>query len=116
MKYTTIITALSLPIIARADGGEDIFSLQSLIYNFMDLLSYLFWAASVAFFVLGVAMYIKNADDSAEREKGKQFMICAIIAFTVVLSLWGLVHFLAGTLDITTGGTLKLGDKNGNPL
>lgn len=97
--------ATMLPVSASA-AVTDIFGFQVLLYQLISRLAVLAWAALFAFFVFGVVKYIKNADDSSEREKGRQFMLWAIISFTVLVSIWAIVSWLlSDTLGITIGGT-----------
>lgn len=59
----------------------------------------LIFAVATAFFIWGaVKFFIINSDEEAKREQGKQFMIWSIIAFTVMLSIWGLVKIVGGTI------------------
>ena len=62
---------------------------------------------AVAFltFIWGVYRYfILGADNEAEREKGKSFVLWGIIGFVVILSVWGLVGLVSGTLGLSQGG------------
>jgi hypothetical protein len=52
---------------------------------------------AIAYFIYGVVKYMMNADDSAQREEGKNFMIWGIVALFVIVSIWGLVKLLTGT-------------------
>lgn len=112
-KLTLSFLALSIPVSAFAQV-TDFLNGQALVYDIFVSLSSLFWAMAVAFFVWGIIKFIKNADDTAEHEKGKQFMVWGIIAFLVLVSLWGLVRlFLVDTLGITPMGAPDYVDKNG---
>jgi putative copper export protein len=106
MKYLLPLCPLLFPAFASAAAGTDIFSFQQFIYDFLSSISVLFWFGAVAFFAFGVAKFLANADDSKEREEGKKFITWAIIAFVVLVSLWGFVSFFADTLGFNTGGTL----------
>jgi len=97
----TLLLLSPLPLFA-ANGISDV---QVIILNLFGNLSYLFMAGTVAFFAYGVVKFILNADDSTEREKGRQFILWAIISFVVIVSIWGLVSFLLGSFGITAGGT-----------
>lgn len=112
-KIFVIILVTLFPIVTVAQV-TDIFGAQNLIFNILTSLSTLFWAMAVAFFVWGIVKFIKNADDTAEHEKGKQFMVWGIIAFLVLVSLWGIVRFLlVDTIGISPTGTPDYLDKNG---
>ena len=56
---------------------------------------------AIVVFIYGVIRYIANANDSAKREEGRNFMIWGIIGIFVIVSIWGLVELLAGTFGIS---------------
>jgi hypothetical protein len=45
--------------------------------------------------------YIFNGGDEAERAKGHQIILWGIIAFVVMISIWGLVNVVATTFGLT---------------
>ena len=95
----------------------DILDAQMLVYDILAKFSTLFWAMAVAFFIWGIIKFIKNADDTAEHEKGKQFMVWGIIALLILVSLWGIVRFLlVDTLGISPTGAPIFIDKDGTAL
>ena len=109
-------SALFVPTLSFAAAGDDIFTLQGTILAFLSQLTELFWLVSIAFFIYGVAKFIRNSEDSKEREQAKSFMVWSIISFTVLVTLWGIVAFFGDTLDIDMGGQLELGDKDGDVI
>ncbi len=60
-----------------------------------------------AVFAWGVTQYILNAENEAKREKGKQFMIWGLISLFVIVSIWGLVHMLAGDFGLQSAAPLN---------
>src|SRR3989344_9617250 len=56
---------------------------------------------AIVVFIYGVIRYIANANDSAKREEGRNFMIWGIIGIFVIVSIWGLVKLLAGTFGVS---------------
>lgn len=60
----------------------------------------LMFALAIVFFIYGVIGYIKNADNEAERTKGRDFMIWGIIALFVMVSVWGIVNLLRNTFSL----------------
>lgn len=62
-----------------------------------SVIPFIFAIAVVSFVWGAVKFFIINADEEAKRQQGKQFMIWGIVALTVMLSVWGLVHILAVT-------------------
>ncbi len=60
----------------------------------------LLFAVAILVFIWGVINFIKE-EKAEEREKGKEFMIWGIIAFTVMLGVWGFVAILGSTFGVT---------------
>ncbi len=77
-------------------GGtvETVFDFESLIFTLLSQLSVLLWVLAIATFFFGLVKFIKNAEDSGEHEQGRKFMVGGIIAFTVLVSLWGIVRLV----------------------
>lgn len=74
-----------------------------------DAINYLFVPVviSIAFitFLWGVYKYfILDADSDTERETGRQFVIWGVVGFVVIVSIWGLVNLVGGTLGFVPGG------------
>lgn len=103
MKIIFPLLAFLTP--ALTFGATSLFDFQNLLFKIVTRLSYLFFAVAVAFFVYGVVKFIASTNDSAEREKGKNFMVWAIVCFVVIVSIWGLVSFILGSFGIASGGT-----------
>jgi hypothetical protein len=58
----------------------------------------LIFAVAFLMFVFGVAQgFIFNAGDPKKREDGRKFAVWGIIAFFIMVSVWGLVNILVGT-------------------
>ncbi len=55
---------------------------------------------AVLFFVYNVTMFIFRADDKAQREKMKQYMIWSVIALFLIFSLWGIIAILRNTVGV----------------
>ncbi len=96
------------PITSTASSG----TCDNVTGNFQGLIKFvtclinnsiipLIFAIAILMFVWGaVKFFIINADEEAQRDQGKQFMLWAIIALTVMTSVWGLVGLLGGTFNI----------------
>lgn len=63
----------------------------------------LIFSLALLVFVFGIVkFFIIEANEEAKRTQGKQFMIWSIIAFTVMLSVWGLVRIFGSVLNTNT--------------
>ena len=116
MIYASIVSLfarLLTPVISFAQVN-DIFDFQILLFRILVQVSYLFYAMTIALFIWGVIKFINNANDSAEHEKGKSFIVWSIICFLVIVSLWAIVQFLLlDTFGIMSTGAPNFVDKNG---
>jgi zinc transporter ZupT len=112
-------TALILPIMAFAQSTSGSYASASCplsgmnTQTFGEVLSYitcligtavipLIFGLAVAMFVYGVVQYVINATNEEKRQKGKQLMIWGILALTVMISVWGLVHIAGNTFHLPT--------------
>jgi hypothetical protein len=95
--------------------------------TFKDLLCYitsiindslipLIFAIATIMFIWGIIKYfVLGGDQEEKREQGKQFMIWGIIAFAVMLSIWGLVSILTNTFNIRINGLPQVRPPGSNP-
>jgi hypothetical protein len=88
------------------------FDLMGLIYKIISATALLLWAVAIAVFFWGIVKFINNADDATAREEGKKFMLWSLIAFVVLVSLWGLVTFLQQSLGLPSS-SVNYVDKSG---
>jgi hypothetical protein len=73
------------------------------LYNLM----YLMISASVVVFVWGVVKFIRSEGD--DKQSGREFMFWGLVGLFVMVTVWGLVSVLQGTLNIT--GTYNITPK-----
>jgi len=62
------------------------------------------FAIAFIVFLYGVLQYffLKGATDPKARAEGSKFIFGAVIAFAVMLTVWGLVNIVKGTLNLDT--------------
>jgi len=58
-------------------------------------------ALTVLVIVWGVFRYIASGDEEEKREEGKKFVIYGIVGLFIMVSIWGLVNILKGTLHLS---------------
>ena len=85
-------------------------SVISIINNI--LVPVLFAIAFIVFLWGAFDAFILGASDGSAKEKGKNLMLWGLIGFFVMISIWGLVNILVGTINFSnktgpTGGTPK---------
>lgn len=60
------------------------------------------FALAFIVFIWGVfQVFIMGATDEAAKEKGRALMLYGLIGFFVMVSIWGLVHILTGSVSLT---------------
>ncbi|MEK7115699.1 MAG: hypothetical protein AAB858_00525 [Patescibacteria group bacterium] len=105
MKKIIYIGTLALfPTVAfgaRFNNLADLFNFFTNLIN--QAVIPLFVALAFVWFLWGIVMFVKNATDETKRKEGKQFMIWAVIALFVMISVWGLVGVLTNIFDIRVG-------------
>ncbi len=92
---TPFLALAAVPVNNISDAGSFIISLINGV--FVPVLM------SVAFiiFIYGIfSAFILNAGDEEKRKKGKMIMMYGLIGFAVMVSVWGLVHLLTGSVSL----------------
>ena len=97
MKKIIIILS-SLPSVVFAAGG----TIKSISDDATEFLSRLvmpmLFTLALSLFIWGVVDFIKNAENSEERKKGKQRMLWGIIALFVMVTFLGLTSVLTNSV------------------
>ena len=108
MKKTLlgIFGTFFVPKIARAAGG-----LQDFISGFAGFLNStlvpLLFALAFLFFLINATRYfIIGGNKEAERAKARTFATWGIIAFVLMVSIWGIVNLLVNGFGIDNSGPI----------
>ena len=109
---TLAVFALPLVSLAAVNNLSDAGSFVINIINNV-LVPVLFAVAFIVFLWGAFYTFILGANSDDVKEKGKSLMLWGLIGFFVMVSIWGLVNILTGTVQFgnTTGpsGTLTSG-------
>ena len=97
---TTALTAL-LPVAAFAQFGEVNDFFQKILVFINNTLVPLIFALALLMFLWGVFKFFILGGDDDSRQDGKKFMIWGILAFVMMVSVWGIVNALAGGLGFS---------------
>jgi uncharacterized membrane protein YcfT len=94
--------ALALPMVTFAQfGGIDTF-IQDISTFINNILIPLVFALALFFFIYGVFNYtIRGKEDPTDKEKGREYMIWAVVGFVVMVSIFGIVNLIAGGLGFS---------------
>ncbi len=109
MKKIAIVgAALALPFLAFAQTVNSIQDFASFTINLINnVATPLVFALAFIVFIWGIFRYfIFGGHDPVKQKDGKMLMIWGIVGFAVMLSVWGLVHILTGTLNLNNAQTL----------
>ena len=101
MKKLLIRAATSLaaftPVVALAQYGQINTEIAKVVTFINNVLIPLIFAIALLVFVWGMfKFFIYNTEE--EKEKGKELAIYAIVAFVLMVSIWGIVNLVANGL------------------
>lgn len=106
-KITYTLLAFLLPVLAHAQvtpaNNGDMSTLQGIlrwiITQIDQILIPLVFSLALIFFLFGVFKYFFSSGATAEEKRlqGKKYIGWAIIAFVVMVSIWGIVNVITGT-------------------
>ena len=111
MKKIIAFGSLFAPFIASAQvvalgGTADANALITWMSTALNTATLLILAAAVVVFLWGVMQFVMSAGDDEARAKCRNHIIWGVIGIFVMVSLWGLVNFFAGSTALTpTAGT-----------
>lgn len=103
MKKLAIIgIASALPLLAFAQQVSDVQDLGRLVIDLINNVAVpVIFAIAFIVFIWGVFLYfIAGGQDEEKRDKGKNLMLWGLIGFFIMVSVWGLVNILVGTVDL----------------
>ena len=109
------IAALALPLVSLA-AVNNLSDVGSFIINSINniLVPVIFAIAFLVFIWGAFNAFIIGATNDSAKENGKNLMLWGLIGFFVMVSVWGLVNILTGTVSFgntsgVTGGTPRAG-------
>lgn len=83
-----------LPVaVLNAQFGE-VGNFLNAFKGFLNVVTGVIIALALVFFLWGLMMFVASAGDEDKRSKGKQIMIWGIIAFFVMVAIWGIINLL----------------------
>ncbi len=104
--YTALAFAPTLAFAQANLGG--ISNLVTQIGQIVAKIIPIMFALAIIYFFWGLVKYIQSAGDPKAADAGKSIMIYGVIAIAVMVSIYGLVAWLQGTLGINPGGSVVL--------
>ena len=101
------VLTLALPFIASAQQGGQLSNLTGLVVaagGIINLLIPIMMALAIVVFFWGLVKYILAAKEPEARKEGTNLMVGGIIALFVMVSIYGIIQFVGGSLGIQTNG------------
>ena len=89
---------ISAPTTAKVSTVDKL--LSNIVNQVVTPLIYLMAAAAVLYFVWGVMLFIKNADNPTERKVGYDHMIWGVIGIFIMVSARGIIYIILSTLGL----------------
>ena len=115
------LALLALPLVTSAAALNNISDVGSFVINTINgvIVPVLFAVAFIVFLWGAFNTFILGANSEDVKEKGKNLMLYGLIGFFVMVSIWGLVNILTGSIGFgnntgPTGGTPNAGVQVGS--
>ena len=102
------LAAVATPVFAqRVDSVQDAGSFITDIIS--NVAVPVIFALAFIVFIWGIFLYfIAGGHDEEKRKSGKQLMLWGILGFFIMVSVWGLVNILVGSVDLDNEGPSEL--------
>ena len=111
-----VLSVFALPLVSLAATVNNLSDVGSFIINTINniLVPIIFAIAFIVFVWGAFQTFIMGATNDTAKEKGKELMLWGLIVFFVMVSIWGLVNILTGTISFNNnsginGGTPRAG-------
>jgi len=115
LTISSLVAAFALPLVSFA-AINNVSDAGSFVINTINniLVPVIFAIAFIVFLWGAFDAFILGANNGEVKEKGKNLMLWGLIGFFVMVSVWGLVNILTGTINFgsssgPTGGTPSAG-------
>jgi hypothetical protein len=90
------VTILVFPKLVSADIVMDLFN-PIKTYILLPLLG-IFFTLAMLYFIWGVVRYMWNAGNAEVRKTGQRHMIYGVVGMAIMLSVYGIMYFILGTV------------------
>lgn len=98
-SYAVVPTLVLMPVVAFARFEEIRTFFQGMTRFIQETLIPLLLAIAFLVFIIGAVRFFLLAKEDADgRDKGKQLMLWGIIAFVIIVSIWGIVALISNGL------------------
>jgi len=105
---TPVGPAVGLEDGVPAAGTDNISKVLSLVSYWLVIVATIVIAIGLITFLWGVVQYITAGADEEKRAAARNMMLYGIIGLFVMVSVWGLVYFLADIVGVDPGSGVEL--------
>jgi NADH:ubiquinone oxidoreductase subunit 2 (subunit N) len=97
------LAALALPLVSLAQTVNNLSDAGNFVINTINniIVPVLFAVAFIVFLWGAFQTFIMGASSDETKDKGKSLMLWSLIGFFVMISIWGLVSILTGTVSFS---------------
>ena len=104
LVLSTALAAFALPLVSFAAVGSISDAGSLVITTINNVLVPVLFAVAFIVFLWGVFYtFILGAASEEVKDKGKNLMLWGLIGFFVMISVWGLVNVLTGSISLNPG-------------
>lgn len=98
---TGTLAAFALPLVSLAAAVNNLGDVGQFVINVINniLVPVIFAIAFIVFLWGAFQAFIIGASSDEAKDKGKNLMLWGLIGFFVMISIWGLVNILTGTVQ-----------------
>ena len=113
MKKVIYGVLSSAPILALAQTAQttNLSGVRALVNNIGNIINNIIpvlFALAIVYFFWGVIQFLRAGGDAKMHEQGKAHMIYGIIALVVMATVFGIITWIQGTLNISGNGQITL--------
>ncbi len=108
-KIMAAAVLLAAPVAAFAQQLTNIQSLATSTLSILNIVITIVFVLAILVFGWGVVKYITSANDATKEKEARQFLWWGVIGIFVLASVFGLVKFIGGALQVgQEGGAINV--------
>ena len=73
------------------------------IQNIVDPAIYFIFALALLYFIYGMVLFIKGADDEEARTTGRRHMLWSVVGLAIMVSVYAILAIITGTVGVGKG-------------
>lgn len=109
----TIAILVLLPVVASAGGYGNFAGIKQILTGVTDIINGflvpIVFALAFLMFLWGMfTTFILGGTDSTKQEEGRHLMLYSILAFIVMVCIWGIVNLVANGFGLNNANTVKI--------